>query len=88
MQYSVRWCFINHHLILFQKTIRQKVLEIPHATLKDNELYICLATNDAGQSQASTALSVTGGKQHEIRGQSQASTALSVTGCKQHDIRV
>jgi hypothetical protein len=55
-------CFINHHLILFQKTIRQKVLEIPHATLKDNELYICLATNDAGQSQASTALSVTGGK--------------------------
>ena len=56
-------CFINHHhLILLQKTVRQKVLEIPHATLKDNELYICLATNDAGQSQASTALSVTGGK--------------------------
>ncbi|CAG2202381.1 HMCN [Mytilus edulis] len=42
------------------KTIHHKTLPISHATLDDNGLYLCIAINDAGQTQANTVVSVTG----------------------------
>ncbi|VDI04096.1 Hypothetical predicted protein [Mytilus galloprovincialis] len=42
------------------KTIHQKTLQISNATFDDNALYLCIAINDAGQTQANTVVSVTG----------------------------
>ncbi|CAC5399595.1 HMCN [Mytilus coruscus] len=42
------------------KTIHHKTLLISRATLDDDGLYLCIAINDAGQTQANTVVSVTG----------------------------